>query len=29
MDVRGWRRKAEEKNERADVIKEAEVLQGL
>jgi len=29
MGVRGWRRKAKEKNEWADVIKEAKVLQGL
>jgi hypothetical protein len=29
MGVRGWRRKAKEKNEWAGVIKEAKVLQGL
>jgi hypothetical protein len=29
MGVRGWRRKVKEKNEWADVIKEAKVLQGL
>jgi hypothetical protein len=29
IDVRGWRRKAKEKNDCADVIKEAKVLQGL
>jgi hypothetical protein len=29
MGVRGWRRKAKEKNELGDVIKEVKVLQGL
>jgi hypothetical protein len=29
MDIRGWRRKAKEKNEWANVFKEAKVLLGL